>query len=172
MSDDSADGISAIPIAASSFQNFADIYVFFDQLGDFGIGEAFILVLPEEQFIFLIKEVAYFFKYRNGIVKTLWKLSQTHKEVEELIHIGQIEITGQNQVPRSPVVLPHHRVGRFDAVAAICTISQVPKVEFSGKRKIGLSPCRINHSIGEMLLGIAEIFENLGEYITDRIRIN
>ena len=46
--------------------------------------------------------------YRIGIFFGI--LTQIHQGVEQLVHIGQIEIPGHHQIPGPPVILTHYRV--------------------------------------------------------------
>ena len=172
MPQNSANSITAIPVTACPFKNFTDINFFFNQLRNIFIFKPFIFILPEKQFVFFINEVTYLFKNCNRICVTFWMLPQFHKQIKQLISIGQVEISCKDETSWTPVILSHHGVRIFYAVAAKSSISQMSKINFSGKREILFCPHRIVETLRIINRCVVKLFIDFSENVFNWIGIN
>ncbi len=127
MPDQSGNGIAPVPVLRRSLQQVADVQVFLNQGGNLPVGIPFILILPEKQLVFFIQKMPYFFKHGDCIGIGFRMLPKVNQFSEQFVGIGEVEVARQHQIPRFPVVLPHHGVNEFNAVAPEGSIPQMPQ---------------------------------------------
>src|SRR5574344_2786394 len=113
--------------------------------------------------------MSYIFQYCYRIRKVFWMLTQLYQSIEYLIDIGKIKVSGKHKVTRTPIVFAHNWVYVINIIVTECTIAQVSKVEFAGKRQIGLCPYRIVDFVAINGFGLGQRFMNLVNHILYRI---
>ena len=98
-------------------------------------------------------------------------LAELDERIEQLIVIGQVEITGQHEVAAEPVALAQERVAIIDAALPAGSVAQVAEQQFAGKFSILFDPGRIVHSIRICIKRLGERAEHMLMHPRNRIFI-
>ena len=109
-------GISAIPVFRRFPKDFCQVQAFGDQGGGLHFIKAFLFNIPVELGHGVVQEMPDFFHNRNGVSHLLGVLAELYQVVEKLFDVGHVEISGYNNIPVHPVVLPQEGVNVLDAV--------------------------------------------------------
>jgi hypothetical protein len=78
--------------------------------------------------------------------------------LKQTVYIGHVEIAGHYQIAASPVVLPDHGVAFFDAVFAVCSISEVAEPKLSAPIHMVSEPLFVFEMGPVGCLSLAEFF--------------
>ena len=125
MADQSRHHISPIEFLTSSAQEALNVEVFVNQIIDLHIRVAIGLKPGMQALDLIVQKVANFLQYGHRIGLFFGVLSDFYQFVKQLIHVGQVKITGQDKVAGNPVVLAQKRVTSFDRIIAVGTIAQM-----------------------------------------------
>ncbi|MND04972.1 hypothetical protein D3C83_255080 [compost metagenome] len=69
--------------------------------------------------------MANFFKDSDCIGFFFWVLPQFHQLIEQLIHVGEVEISSEDQVPGDPIIEADKRMAGFNGIITMGPISEV-----------------------------------------------
>ena len=105
--------------------------------------ESLALQPPVDIFVLFVKEVPDPLKYGDRICPLLGMLPKVHQMMEKLIDIGHIEISGQDQVPGLPVVLPQKGMAGLNGIPSVGAVSQVAEIQLAYERDMIFEPIRI-----------------------------
>ena len=97
----------------------------------------------EEAFYLVIEEVAKFFEDGYRVGSFLWVLTQFDQLLEELIDIGQVEITRKDKVAGDPIIEPDERMASLNGVIPVSPVSQVAHQDLTGIGFIILKPLAV-----------------------------
>ena len=79
----------------------------------------------------------------NGIGSLNGTLTKINQFLKKLVHIGQVKISGQDQVFCLPIVIPDEWMQAFDCICTKCSIPQMAQVEFAVHLQVLFKPIRI-----------------------------
>ena len=167
--DDAAHYVAAIPVDGGTAQDVGDIQLVRDEAADFRVFVTGILELPEGLFDLLVEEVAHLLEHGHRVGLLLGVLAQIHKDVEQLVDVGQVEVPGQGEGPAPPIVLPEEGVDALDGVATVGAVAEVPQEDLAGEGVVLLEPVGILEALWIVLTRVGEAAHDLGEKVLDRV---
>ena len=63
-------------------------------------------------------------------------LSEPDEFIKQLVRVGHVEVTGNNEITRPPVVLAQERMAILNLVFTVRAVPQVSQKQFSGERHL------------------------------------
>ena len=124
-------GVATVPTLGGSAQNFRNVQVIFLVLSTLGFAQSHLLGFIVQLGVFLVQKVPNLLQNGDGIGLFLGALAQTHQLVEQLVHVGHVEIAGQNEVAALVIALSEEGMAGLDGVFAVGTVPQVSQVDFA-----------------------------------------
>ncbi len=161
------DHIATIPILRTFFEDRTHIEFTCYFVGNFLFTQSRPFVFPVNALVFLVQKVTDFFQNSHCIRCFNGILTQFNQFVEQLIHIGHVEVACQHQVSGFPVVGPYKRVQVVDAVESKSAISQVSHHHLAGKINVLLEPVHIVEAGWRFFLELGQTVIHLVKYVFD-----
>ena len=130
------DHISAIPQCRCLPQNTLYVNVVLNGIIDCLTVQTFLLEFPVQTFHFVIQQITELLENNESIGIVPRMLSPLHNIVHNLVHVGQVEIACQRQVPAPPVIATQKRMQIRHAGTTGRAVSQMPHIHLSDKRPL------------------------------------
>ena len=167
MTDHAGHHIASIPLLGRFAEYARHVKFFFDNGTHVLLPSYFIAMRIVDAVVLLIKEVADLFENSDSVGFFLGMLAEIYQLLEELVHIGHVEVASKHEVAGLPVVLTQKWMAVLNAVAPEGAIAQMAEKQFTCEGKIVLEPFGILNMLG---VGLELLFEALidgPEYVLD-----
>mmetsp|Transcript_41702 Transcript_41702/g.75433 ORF Transcript_41702/g.75433 Transcript_41702/m.75433 type:complete len:202 (-) Transcript_41702:336-941(-) len=139
-----SDAVSSVPETRSPSENAGDVDVLTNQakacLRTVSRGG----VLDVKVIVFLVHKVSDLFEQHNSIRKLSRMLAKLDETGEKILVVCDVEVAGQNEIPRHPVALARHGVAAVDTVLAVRPIAYMSQVGLTTEGDVVLDPPRVH----------------------------
>ena len=167
--DDAAHHVAAVPVDGGPTQDVGHIELICDEAADFCVFVAGILELPEGLFDLFVEEVAHLLEHGHRVGLLLGVLAEFHEDVEQLVDVGQVEVSSEGEGPGAPVVLPKEGVDALDGVAPVGAVAEVSQEDFAREGAVLLEPIGILEALRMVFLGVGKPAHDLREEVLNRL---
>lgn len=140
--------VAAVPATGCQRDDLFQVDMLGQQVGNLLLGVSLIFEIAVFVVVLAVEEMSDAFEDRHGVGRRRRVLSQFDQAPEQLVDVRQVEIAGQYQTARHPVVLARDGMHVLDVVLAERAVAQMAEEHLAGESDMALEPLRVAEPLG------------------------